>query len=290
VLSVVLVALLLASGCAATGGSGTIVIGTKEFTEQWIMGQLYQEALQDEGFHVEVKNNIGSTKIIDRALTADRIDLYPEYTGVILQILANRKKLPHTARATYVQAKRFEETRGLTLLPPTPFQNTYAAAVRTSFAKQHHLKTIGDLRRLGPITYADYPSNIHASTGCYGVKKAYHLPDMKCVPLNIGLQYKALASEAVQVADVFTTDPQLARQPLTLLKDTKTIFGYQNVSPVMKQSTLHKLPKRAIDTINRIDAMLTPKAIRALNRAVAVDRISPAQVAMKFLKANKVLT
>lgn len=288
-LASLLVVPLLATGCAATGGSDTIVIGTKEFTEQWVMGQLYQEALQNEGFQVQVKNNIGSTSIIDRALTAGRIDVYPEYTGVILQVLANRTKLPHTARATYLAAKRFEETRGLTLLPPTPFQDSYAVAVKTSYAKQHHLKTIGDLRRVGPITYADYPSNIDTSTGYKGLVKAYGLDNMKPVALNIGLQYKALASGAVQAADVFTTDPQLVRSNLTLLKDTKNVFGYQNVAPVISKHTLHELPPRAVDTINHIDALLTPKAIRTMNRAVAVNRLSPAQVARKFLEVNRLL-
>jgi osmoprotectant transport system substrate-binding protein len=123
-LAALVAALLLATGCSAVGGgdSGKIVIGTKEFTEEWIMGQLYKEALNNEGYQVLVKNNIGSTAIIDRALTAGRIDLYPEYTGVILQVLANRNTLPHTARATYRAAKQFEETRGLTMLPATPFR------------------------------------------------------------------------------------------------------------------------------------------------------------------------
>jgi osmoprotectant transport system substrate-binding protein len=121
------------------------------------------------------------------------------------------------------------------------------------------------------------------------VAKAYGLDNMKTVALSLGLQYKALQSSDVQAADVFTTDPQLQRGDYTILKDTKEIFGYQNVAPVLSQTTLHRLPKQVIDTINRIDAMLTPKAIRTMNGAVAIARLSPAQVARKFLKVNQLL-
>lgn len=279
---------LVSTGCTAGPALGgpTIVIGTKEFTEQWVIGQLWAQALQAKGYQVEVKNNIGSTNIIDRALNSNSIDVYPEYTGVILQVLAKRKKLPYTSRATYLQAKRFERGRGLTLLRPTPFQNTYAVAVRTPYAHAHHLHTIGDLRKLGPISYAEYPDNIDTSSGYAGLVKAYGLHQMKVVSLNLGLQYKALASNSVQAADVFTTDPQLLRANLTLLKDTKNVFGWQNVAPVVPRKLLRRLPASFAPTLNRIDALLTPKAIRTMNRAVAVNRIAPAQVARKFLEAN----
>ncbi|MGA8117761.1 MAG: glycine betaine ABC transporter substrate-binding protein, partial [Actinocatenispora sp.] len=268
-----------------TGGT-VITIGSKEFTEQWVLGELYAQVLRAHGFQVQLKNNIGSSNIIDRALTSGRIDLYPEYTGVILQVLAHRTTLPSTAEATYREASRFQQKRGLEMLRPTPFQNRDAVAVTRSFAREHDLHSVGDLRKLGDIKYAEYPDNIESSTGFTGLVKAYGLHDMQVKSLNIGLQYKALASGEVQAADVFTTDPQLARSDLVLLKEPKNIFGFQNVAPVVSAKTLRRLPPEFAGTLNRIDALLTVKAVQVMNRAVAVNRLAPAQVAAKFAKAN----
>lgn len=291
----VVVALPLAlSACGVASGAGggrggMITIGTKEFTEEWVLGELYAQALEARGYQVQVKNNIGSTEIIDRALRAKRIDVYPEYTGVVLQVLAQRKKLPKTAAETFRQAKAFEETRGLTMLKPTPFQNKDAVAVTQAYAKKHHLKSVGELRKLGTIYYAEYPDNIESSTGYTGLVKAYDLHNMKVKSLNIGLQYRALESGAVQAADVFTTDPQLVRSNLVILKEPKNIFGFQNVAPVVRKDVLHSQPPEVWKMLNRVDALLTVQAVRAMNRAVAVNRLSPAQVARKFLQANHLL-
>ena len=90
----------------------TVIVGTKNFPEQFILGQLYKQALQAKGFKVGYKENIGSSELIDTALTSGKINFYPEYTGVIVQVLAH-KTSPTTAQATYLAAKRFEETQAL---------------------------------------------------------------------------------------------------------------------------------------------------------------------------------
>ncbi|MGH3625925.1 MAG: glycine betaine ABC transporter substrate-binding protein [Sciscionella sp.] len=289
-LALLLIPLLVATGCGVgRAGSRVITIGTKEFTEEWVIGELYAQALKNQGYQVQVKNNIGSTNIIDRALTSGKIDVYPEYTGVILQVLAKSAHLPHTAAATFAAAKRYEETRGLTLLKPTPFQDSDAVAVPAGYAAKHHLENIGDLRRLGPIKYAEYPDNIDSSIGYTGLVKSYGLTNMKVVSLSLGLQYKALESGAVQAADVFTTDPELLRANLRLLNDTKNIFGFQNVAPVISQRTLGNQPPQFAATLNRIDALLTVKAIQTMNRAIAVNRLSASEVARTFLTDNHLL-
>lgn len=217
-----------------------ITVGSKQFTESWVMGELYAQILTARGFQVVLKSNIGSADIIDRALRSHQIDLYPEYTGVILQTFAMPKRMPVTAHGTYEAAKRFEEGRGLTLLRPTPFQNRNAVAVRTSDARKHGLRTVGDLRRMGRISYAEYPDNITGPLGYDAVVKAYRLSAMKVRPLNIGLQYPALKNGDVDAADVFTTDPQLRRYDFTVLEDDQAIFGFQNVSPVVRRSLVER--------------------------------------------------
>ena len=114
----------------------TVIVGTKNFPEQFILGQLYKQALQAKGFKVGYKENIGSSELIDTALTSGKINFYPEYTGVIVQVLAH-KTSPTTAQATYLAAKRFEETRGFTLLAKTPFFDSDAFGTLTSTAKKY---------------------------------------------------------------------------------------------------------------------------------------------------------
>ncbi|GLY82319.1 glycine betaine ABC transporter substrate-binding protein [Actinoallomurus iriomotensis] len=275
-----------ASAWSVAGSGPTITIGSKEFSESWVMGELYAQVLTARGFRVALKSNVGSATLIDRAVRSRELDLYPEYTGVILQSLATAKTLPDTAEGTYAAAKRYEETRGLTLLASTPFQNRNAVAVRTSDARRYNLRTIADLTRMGDISYAEYPDNITGPLGYDAIVKAYGLRRMKVRPLNIGLQYPALQTGKVQAADVFTTDPQLRHYDFTILEDDKHVFGFQNVAPVIRRQLVERYGTRLTEPLDQVDALLTEPAMQALNEAVAIKRLSPAEVARRFLVAN----
>ncbi len=113
---------------AKTVASPTITVGTKNFTEAYVLGQLYKQALEAKGFKVAYKENIGSSELIDTALTSGKINFYPEYTGVIALNLAHAKA-PKSAAANYAAAKAFEEKRGFTLLKQTPFYDSDSFAV-----------------------------------------------------------------------------------------------------------------------------------------------------------------
>ncbi|MGP3770031.1 ABC transporter substrate-binding protein [Streptomyces sp. SDT5-1] len=280
----------VATATGSAAGTGPVItVGSKQFTESWVMGELYAQILRDRGFDVVLKSNVGSADLIDRALRNGQIDLYPEYTGVILQTFAMPKHMPTTARGTYEAAKKFEEGRGISLLKPTPFQNRNAVAVRTADAREHGLKTVGDLKKLGRIQYAEYPDNITGPLGFDAIVKAYGLRDMKVRPLNIGLQYPALKNGDVDAADVFTTDPQLRRYDFTILDDDQAIFGFQNVSPVVRTSLVEKYGERLTEPLDAVDELLTEEAMQALNEAAAMMRLSPAKVADRFLRANKLI-
>jgi osmoprotectant transport system substrate-binding protein len=143
---------LSANGLDTPGKDGAgkppVTLGGKNFTEQSVLAELYSQALQAKGYKVTVKLNIGSTEIIDKALTSGKIDLYPEYTGVLLTAVAHDTKRPTSADAAYTTAKAFEEKRGFTLLDKTAFANTDALAVKESYAKDNDLKEVGDLKKL----------------------------------------------------------------------------------------------------------------------------------------------
>jgi osmoprotectant transport system substrate-binding protein len=282
------------SSSAGTSGAGNlpgagkppVTIGDKNFTEEYILGDLYAQALQAKGYKVTLKPNIGSTEITYKALTSGQIDMYPEYTGTLLTAAAGISAPPKSARDAYQQAKAFAEKHGFTLLDQTPFYDSDAVGTPKAFSQKHHLVTISDLKPLGHSIKlgADPPFQTRIQ-GLPGLKKAYGI-DPTFVPLTIGLVYKALDSGQIQVADVFTTDPQLVSGKYTVLSDPKHDFGFQNVAPIVKQSVLTAEGPAFAETLNKVSALLTTQAIQKMNAAVALDQQSPASVAHQFLAAN----
>jgi osmoprotectant transport system substrate-binding protein len=267
-------------------GKPTVVIGDKNFTEEYILGDLYAQALQAKGYKVTLKPNIGSSEITYKALTSGQIDMYPEYTGVIVSVIAGVTKPPHSAQDAYAAAKAYVEKHGFTLLKPTPFYDTDAMGVLKSFATKHNLKTVADLKALGhSLVLGGAPEFATRQEGLIGLKQQYGLnPTFK--PLAIGLTYKALDTGQVQVSDVFTTDPQLTTGKYTVLTDPKNVFGFQNVAPIVKQSVLSAEGPAFAQTIDAVSALLTIPAIQKMNAAVALDQQNPATVAHQFLVAN----
>jgi osmoprotectant transport system substrate-binding protein len=266
-------------------GKPAIVIGDKNFEEEYVLGSLYQEALAAKGYKVTLKGNIGSSELIYKALTSGQIDMYPEYTGTFLTAIANDNNPPHSAAQTYALAQAFAEKHGYMLLGQTPFADSDVLTATKAFATAHGLKTVADLKKLGHFKLGAAPEFATRYEGLLGLKKVYGL-NPQFVPLAIGITYKAIDSGEVDVFDAFTTDPELLSGKYTPLTDTKGVFGFQNVAPVVKQSLLKTEGPAFEATINKVSSLLTLPAIQKMNQAVAVDQQSPASVAHQFLAAN----
>jgi osmoprotectant transport system substrate-binding protein len=294
VLGFLLAALVLLAGCggseqkATTGSSNgkpPIRLGTKNFTEQYVLGQLYKQALEARGFRVVLKNDIGSSEIVDRALTSGAIDMYPEYTGVIVQEIAKQKRRPRSARETYRRAKGFEASRGFSLLAPTPGQDVLANAVRTEFARKHSLRSTADLRHIGAFTYGGPSENRTRFQGVVGMRQVYKLANLRYVPLRIENRYDALDSGKVDMIGAFSTEPQLRdTSKITVLSDPQGIFGFQNIVPVVKGQLLAREGPEFVKTVNAVSAKLTNRELRELNAGVDIGGRSPADVARQFLR------
>jgi osmoprotectant transport system substrate-binding protein len=296
-LTAALAALLIAllSGCGGggskggsdtgkSGPAGEITIGTKNFPEQFILGELYKQSLEANGFRVRLKSDIGSSEIVDRALTAGSLDMYPEYIGVALSELAGRTKRPRSAADAYRQAKAFEEGRGFTLLAMTPFSDQNALAVLPPFAKSHGLHSIADLGRVPGMTVIAAPPEFRTRfEGLVGLRKLYGLKRLELKQLKIGEQYGALDKKKASVANVFTTDGQLEKGRYVLLRDPRNLFTFQNVAPVIRRDLLRRSPelRTAIDAVS---AKLTTKAMREMNADVVQRGQDPAAVAERFLR------
>jgi osmoprotectant transport system substrate-binding protein len=270
-------------------GKPAVTIGDKNFTEQYVLGELYAQALRAKGFTVKIKSNIGSSEIIDKALTSGKLDFYPEYTGVILSELAHAKQRPSNPDEAYDAAKKFEEGRGFTMLDKTPFFDSDAIAVKPDYASKNGLESVGDLKKVGSKLRLGAPPEFKTRfEGLIGLKKSYGVtPSFK--PLAIGLQYKALDSGKIDAADVFTTDGALQGGKYKILKDPEFIFGFQNVSPIVSKKVLTAQGPEFADTLNAVSAKLTTEAMQKMNAAVDLDKKKPAAVAKQFLEANGLL-
>jgi osmoprotectant transport system substrate-binding protein len=161
-----------ASSSAASGG-GSLALGTKNFTEAFIVGQLYTQALTAKGCRVKDKQNIGPTEVVDKALTSGQIDAYPEYTGESVATVAGINKTVTSPQEEYRLAKQFYAKRGQVMSQMTPFVDTDAIAVTKAFAAQHGLKTTADLNKVGHFTLGARPEFLNRQEGALGMKKVY---------------------------------------------------------------------------------------------------------------------
>jgi len=271
---------------AGTTASPTITVGTKNFTEAFVLGQLYKQALEAKGFKVGYKENIGSSELIDTALTSGKINFYPEYTGVLALNIAHVKKAPKTAAATYAAAKAFEEKRGYTMLKQTPFFDADSFTVLTKTAKKYGLKKISDLKKVPNLSYGGYPECDKRITCLLGLKQIYGLTKIKFVQLGTIPVTTLIDQGKVTGGDIFTTEPAFATGKYVALIDNKHIYGFQNVAPIVSKKLVSEYGTKFTTTVNAVSAKLTNKAMIAMNKAVGVDKKTPAAVAKAFLKAN----
>jgi osmoprotectant transport system substrate-binding protein len=270
-------------------GKPAVTLGTKDFTEEFVLGELYKQALEAKGYTVKLKKNIGSTEIIDKALTSGKIDGYPEYLGVSVAVVAKKDIIPKSDQQTYDLAKSFYEGRGQTISQQTPFFDVDAIATTKDFATKNSLKSVADLKKLDSFTVGARPEFKSRYQGLKGMQKVYGLTNAQFKQLALGIQYQALDKGDVDSANVFSTDAQLASGKYTVLDDPKGVFGYQHVAMVMDKKKNDALGPEFFATIDAVSKLLTNDAMISMNKAVALDKQPEADVAKKFLQANGVL-
>jgi len=264
-----------------------LTLGTKNFTEAFIVGELYRQALKARGYSVNLRKNIGSTEVIDKALTNGDIDAYPEYLGVAMSVVAGQQDVIKDDRATYEAAKRFYERRGQAISAQTPFENVDAIATTTFAAQRAGLRTVGDLKKLDSFTLGARPEFEMRFQGLRGMEETYGIRGARFRPLAIGAQYQALDAGGIDAANVFSTDGQLATGDYKVLADPERIFGVQHVALVIDRDKLDRLGgdrfMRVIDDVNR---RLTTDQMIAMNRAVDIEEAGVGAVAARFLREN----
>jgi osmoprotectant transport system substrate-binding protein len=279
-----------AAEATATGGaSGTIKVGSKDFTEEFIVAELYAQLLENAGFTVERKLNLGGTPVAQAALVNGDIDLYPEYTSTGLQtVLKNTDRFTDPKQIITTVRKGYEDQFKLTWLDPSPFNDSNTFVTTKATADKYSLKTFSDLaakaselRLGGPAEFPDRDDN-KAMDKIYGgfIGKFKEFKQLGTGPLR----YDALKNGDVDVVVGFGTDGRIKADGDVVLQDDKTGYPIYNIAPVVRQDTLSANPKIA-DTLNKLAPMLTDEVMSGLNFQVdGPDQKEPAAVAKAFLQ------
>jgi osmoprotectant transport system substrate-binding protein len=241
--------------------------------------------LEDNGYQVVLRKNVGPTEVIDQELQDGDIDAYPEYLGVSATGVAGEDVEGKSAEETSQIARTFYESRGQVISEETPFENVDAIATTFLFAQNNRLREIGDLRRLQSFTLGARPEFESRQQGFAGMQSVYRLTNAKFVPVAISARYVALFEGDVDVANVFSTDPQLAGGDYRLLEDPERLFGYQHVALVIDEDKLATLGgDKFMDIIDSVNEQLSQRTVIDLNAAVELDDREPADVAAQFLR------
>jgi osmoprotectant transport system substrate-binding protein len=280
------------SSTSTLPGAGTppISIGDKNYTEQFVLGQLYLQALTAQGFTVTINQNIGPTDVTLQALKTGALTMYPEYLNTFDSAVAGYRHGFRTRGSADRAAERYALAHGLVLLAPTPFSDTDAIAVTVAYARNNRLRSIIDLRRVaGTMTMAGPPQFATSPPGLPELSSAYGVTPQLFRGLPVGAQYAPLNDGTVQAAYVNSTDGQLASGDYRLLSDERGIFGSGNVVPVVSAAALAKAGPAFAATVERVDRALTTPVMRRLNAAVDVSKQDPAAVAKQFLQTHGLL-
>lgn len=271
-----------------SNNSNKITIGSKNFTEQIILGNMLQQLIEDKtDIDVQTKLNLGGTQVAFNALKSGGIDMYVEYTGTgYVNILNITEPNSNTDEVYNVMKDRFKADFGIDVLNPMGFNNTYAMAVSKETADKYNLKTVSDLAKVsGELIAGPTIEFANREDGLLGLNKAYNMNFKTVNPVDGGLRYTALNSNETQVIDAFTTDGLIEQFKLTVLEDDKSFFPPYHAVPIVKEETLEKFPELR-DVLGELDGKLTDEKMRKLNYEVDVNKRDAKVVANEFLKSE----
>lgn len=271
-----------AAGNTTTADKPTIRVGTKDFTESLIVGELYALALEEAGYTVERVPNIAGS-IIHTAIINDEIDLYPEYTGTgLLSIL--KEPLITDPDEVYEKVKEGYKQFDLTWLEYSQANDGQGLVIRTETAQRLGIATISDLQtHAGEIRFASQGEFDLREDGIPALEATYGPFDWKSSTLyDNALKYQVLKNDEADVAPAYTTEGQLVNtEDFTLLEDDKRVWPPYNLAPVVQDGVLEAAPDIA-DILNRVSAALTTENITQLNAKVDVDQEEYTAVARDF--------
>ena len=269
--------------------SKSVTIGSKNFTEEFILGEIYAQALEAAGYKVKKELNLGSEQIALKAVKTGQVDAYPEYTGTALTSFFDVKAtdVPKDQEEAFQQAKDGFAKEGLVALPHTPFTDSNAVAMTKKRAEELGVKTISDLKdKAGELTFTGTPECRQRPDCLVGLQDVYDLKFKKFTPVDPKLRHEVLESGQFDVGIVFSTDAQIAQGKLIVLEDDQKLFPPYNVTLVFNKKVLDSLGPDAQKAIETVQEGLSEEAMQELNSRVDLDKQKPAKVAADYLKES----
>jgi osmoprotectant transport system substrate-binding protein len=267
--------------------STKLVIGSKNFTEQKVLGEIYAQALAAAGYEVSTELNLGDENTALKALEQGDISAYPEYTGTALLSFfgVTADKIPKDGLVAYAQAKEGFAKKDLTAEPITPFVSSNEVAVTKETADKYGLQKISDLSKVAnKLTLYGTPECRQRLDCLLGLEKVYGLKFKKFVPVDIALRHEVLTKGQADVSIVFTTDPQIKREGFVLLDDDKGMFPPYNSTLVVRNDVLAKAGPDFDKVVADVSKGLTDEVMQELNARVDLDKKTPEAVAGEYLK------
>ncbi|WP_081168783.1 ABC transporter permease/substrate-binding protein [Lactococcus garvieae] len=266
-----------------------ITIAGKLGAEPTLLINMYKEVIEkNSDIEVTLKPNFGDTTFLYNALKSDKIDIYPEFSGTVLTTFLKQPTQSTDPEKVYEEARAgIDKLDNFTYLSPMEFQDTYALAVKTSYAQKHNLKNISDLSRLPSVKAGFDLEFANRQDGYKGIQSLYGLNfDVKT--MQTSLIYNALKNSNIDVAQVYSTDSQIKQYQLTVLKDDKNLFPPYQAAPLMSKELLKKHPQLE-QILSKLAGQITNQEMIDMNYAVNVEQKDPAAVAHDFLEKHNLL-
>ncbi|MBD3266744.1 glycine/betaine ABC transporter substrate-binding protein [bacterium] len=267
-----------------------VVIGCKNFTEQYILSEIMALLLEEEtDLLIERTWSLGGTMICHQALTNGEIDLYPEYTGTAYISILKHDDIQSATKTLQIVNQEYAEQFNCAWLKPLGFNNTYAITVREAMAKDKQWQTISDLVQESQNLTAGFTVEFHERPDGYpGLQETYNLAFQQIIDLDPGLMYKAVNNKQVDVICAFSTDGRIPAYNLHILKDDKQFFPPYYAAPVVRKDTLKQFPEIKT-TLNKLAGILDNKTMQKMNyEADEMGRPTRA-IAKEFLQKKNLL-
>ncbi|MEV5331005.1 ABC transporter substrate-binding protein [Streptomyces werraensis] len=266
--------------------AGTVVVGSNNFAESTLLADIYGEALRAKGLKVTYKHNIGSRETTYGLMKNGSVTVLPEYNGSLLAYLD--PKAGQTSADAVDEAVKAKLDKQLTLLESSPAEDKDSVALNAATAKKYGLtaeSTLADLKEAAPeLVIGGSPEFQTRQQGLKGLETVYGLKFKSFKALDAGgpLTQAALAQNEVQAADVFTTDPTIVKEKFVVLKDPENLFGFANVTPLVRKDGL---PREGVEALNAVSAKLDTKTLLDLDAQVQLEKKDPLDVAKAWLKS-----
>jgi osmoprotectant transport system substrate-binding protein len=269
-------------GSTGSAGGGKITVGSADFSESQVLGEIYAGAIKAKGVSVTTKPNIGSRDVYIKALQDGSIDIVPEYTGSLLTFL--KGKAPDNNPDTVYTTLKSTLPADLVVLDKSTAEDKNSMVVTKDTASKYSLKSIADLAaHQADITVAAPPEFQQREQGLVGLKSQYNFTPANFLPLKGAAVVNALLNNQAQAANIFSTDPSISTNGFVTLDDPKLLFGSDNVVPLMRKDKVNDTITAAL---NAVSAKIDTATLTDLVKQVDVDKKDASAVAKDFLSKN----